>query len=332
MSAICHHAVDYLANQRGALAFHTLMWSGFCMVRFVPSPNLKSHLSRAGIYVVLFCFCVKTLRHSRVRHRFALSVAISAIFVLCTLHWILQLVNAWELLAALESIAHVQRVNTKNLQNEWEQINIVMGAVYVTSNLIADSIFIYRCYCIWGFRKRIIAMPIVLLVASGCLGYASVIACGLEGISEFFSNTGIFVMAVVFSVLTNIVLMALTAGRIWWISRGARMIMGHAVVKQYRAVIAMILESGVLYVTPGIIFLILTGVQSSSSRVLFAMLAQIVGIAPTIILVRVGMGNSVDSVDSFRDGRHSVQGSVLDIRPDIEDLDVWDGKKDHDFV
>ncbi|KAJ6449753.1 hypothetical protein C8R45DRAFT_1114472 [Mycena sanguinolenta] len=285
-----------------------------------------------GIYAVLFCFCVKTLRHSRVRHRFALSVAISVIFCLCTLHWILQLVNAGELLTVLEAIAHVHKVNKNKAMDEWNRINIVMGVVYITSNLIADGIFIYRCYGIWGFRKRIIAVPIVLLVASGCLGYASVIACGMEGFSEFLFINWLFPLAVVFSVMTNVMLMALTAGRIWWIARGARVIMGPVVVKQYRTVMAMILESGALYVTPGIVYLIQVGVRPSSSQVTFAMLAQIVGIAPTIIVVRVGMGNSVDSVDSFREGGHSVEGSVLDIRADIEGLDFWDGKKDPDFV
>ncbi|KAJ7215099.1 hypothetical protein B0H12DRAFT_358545 [Mycena haematopus] len=291
-----------------------------------------------GIYVVLFCFCVKTLRYNRVRHRFALSVAISVIFCFCTLHWILQLVNAGGLLTVLETIAHVHlpggKVNTTKLMEEYNQVNIVMGASYVTSNVIADGIFIYRCYCIWGFRKRIIAVPIILLVASGCLGYASVIACGSEGYSEFLFINWLFPLAVVFSVLTNVVLMALTAGRIWWIACGARVIMGPAVVKQYRTVIAMILESGAVYCTPGLLYLIFLGIRPSSTQVIFAALAQVVGIAPTIIVVRVGLGNSVDSVDSFREGGDFVQpeGSVLDIRADMEGLDFWDGKKDPEFV
>jgi hypothetical protein len=247
------------------------------------------------------------------------------------LHWILQLVNAGELLTVLEQNAHAipgREVDSDELMERWNQINIVMGTIYVLSNLIADSIFIYRCYCIWDFRKEIIAVPIVLLIASGCLGFASIIACGKEGYSEFLFITWVFPLAVVFSVLTNVMLMALTAGRIWWIARGARVIMGPAVVKQYRTVIAMILESGALYCTPGLLYLIFFAIRPSSTQVIFAALAQIVGIAPTIIVVRVGMGNSVDGVDSFRAGGNSVQGSVLDIGPEVEGLDYWDGKKD----
>jgi len=286
-----------------------------------------------GIYVVLFCFCVKTLRHCRVRHRLALCVAISVIFVFCTLHWILQLVNAGELLTVLEEKALVPglHINTNELKERWNQINIVMGTIYVTSNLIADGIFIYRCYCIWDFRRRIVAVPIILLITCGCLGYASIIACGLEGYSEFLFINWLFPLAVIFSVMTNVLLMALTAGRIWWIARGARAIMGPAVVKQYRTVIAMILESGALYCTPGLLYLIVLAIRPSATQVIFAALAQVVGIAPTIIVVRVGLGDSVDSVDSFR-AEAEVQGSVLDIRAYEEGLDFWDGKKDPEMV
>ncbi|KAJ7692921.1 hypothetical protein B0H17DRAFT_1179207 [Mycena rosella] len=273
-----------------------------------------------GIYVVLFCSCIRALRTCRIPHRRLLLAAVSVIFVCCTLHAALQLVNAAELMT---SLLH----HSKLAARRWDQVNIVMGALYVTSNLIADSIFIYRCYGIWNFRKRIICVPIVLLIATGCLGYASVIMCGLEGLAEFLFVTWLFPLSVIFTLMTNAMLMALTAGRIWWIARGARAIMGPAVVRRYRTVIAIILESGVLYCTPGLLYLIFLAVSPASTVVIFAALAQVVGIAPTIIVVRVGLGDSVDSVDSFRAGDPQVDERVLDLRPDSEELDFWDRKK-----
>jgi hypothetical protein len=48
--------------------------------------------------------------------------------------------------------------------------------------------------------------------------------------------------------------------------------------------------------------------------------------------VRVGLGNAVDGVDSFR--ADSGQGSVVDIRAeteaDVDGLDYWGGTKDPD--
>ncbi|KAJ6597806.1 hypothetical protein DFH09DRAFT_1304569 [Mycena vulgaris] len=275
-----------------------------------------------GIYVVLFCFCIRTLRTCRVPHRRALLAAVSVIFSLCTLHAALQLVNAAELMMSLLK-------NSRFAARRWDQVNIAMGALYVTSNLIADAIFIYRCYGIWNFRKRIISVPIVLLIATGCLGYASVIMCGLEGLAEFLFITWLFPLSIIFSVMTNVLLMALTAGRIWWIARGARMVMGPAVVKQYRTVIAMILESGALYCTPGILYLIFLAISPASTVVIFAALAQTVGIAPTIIVLRVGLGNSVDSVESFRAGGPRAEDLVITLRADGLERDVWDGKEEY---
>ncbi|KAJ7179785.1 hypothetical protein C8R46DRAFT_1074664 [Mycena filopes] len=293
-----------------------------------------------GINVVLFCFCLRTLYHCHLRNRRALSIAVSAIFLLCTIHWVLQLVNAGELLTMLEKKVHALKgvkVTTQELLDRWNRINIAMGVVYVLTNLVADSIFIYRCYCIWNFRKRIVAVPLILLVATGGLGFASIIACGREGFSELLSINSLFAVSVVLSILANILLMALTAGRIWWIGRGARAIMGPNVVKQYRTVIAMILESGALFCTPGLLYLIFFAIRPSSTQVIFAALAQIVGIAPTIIVVRVGLGNSVDSVESFRASvAQGQEGTVVDIGPNMQaadpDPDYWDQKVDLEMV
>ncbi|KAJ7628903.1 hypothetical protein FB45DRAFT_919503 [Roridomyces roridus] len=261
-----------------------------------------------GVYVVLFWFCIKALRGSNIPYRRSLTVAVSVIFCSSTFHVVLQLVNAAELM--LELLHH-----SCLAPREWDKINIAMGALYITNNLIADGIFIYRCYCIWDRSKRIIVVPILFLITAGGLGYASVITCGMDDIAEFLFITWLFPLSLTFSVLTNVLLMALTAGRIWWIARGAREIMGPEVVKQYRTVVAMILESGALYVTPGVLYLMFMGIAPSSTVVIFAALAQIVGIAPTIIVLRVGRGKTVDSVDSFRAGGDPEDDKVLHLRP-----------------
>ncbi|KAJ7687053.1 hypothetical protein B0H17DRAFT_1136558 [Mycena rosella] len=105
--------------------------------------------------------------------------------------------------------------------------------------------------------------------------------------------------------------MALTVGRIWWLARQARKILGRNVADRYYTVCAMILESGALYLMGGIAFLVvafqLFNFKFSEEIKLIldqlitggAILAQLVAIAPTIIAVRVGLGYSVDSVDSF---------------------------------
>ncbi|KAJ7253173.1 hypothetical protein C8J57DRAFT_630312 [Mycena rebaudengoi] len=245
-----------------------------------------------GINLVLFCLCIKALRKGHVRHRRGLSAAIGILFSFCTLHWALQLVNAGQWMG------HVLDFNNLALLKRWQTVTIIMNVLYMTNNLIADGIFIYRCYHLWNRSKRVIAVPIILLVATGGLGYASVVDCGLEGFSGFLFVNWLFPMSVIFSVLSNLLLMGLTAGRIWWIARGARAIMGPHVTKQYRTVVAMILESGALYCVPGILYLVMLTVPFST-LVVYSALSQI-GMAPSIIFVRVGLGESVESMESFR--------------------------------
>ncbi|KAF7292523.1 hypothetical protein MKEN_01476700 [Mycena kentingensis (nom. inval.)] len=274
-----------------------------------------------GINLVLFFFCIYTLRRSRARalpHRCGLTLAVSSIFLFCTLHWILQLVSAGKLIAVRLAEAKHGDTHTHLAKNaEWNRINITMGVFYVTSIIVADGIFVFRCYEIWGRRKRVVVVPITTAVASAALGYASVIICGLRSLAQFLFINWIFPLAVVFSMLTNTMLMALTAGRIWWIARGAAMIMGPTVDRQYRTVVAMILESGALYVTPALLYLILYAAERASTQIIFATLAQIVGIAPTIIVVRVGLGSSITSP-------RDVEESVMDIRAPNSDASVDD--------
>ncbi|KAF8156461.1 hypothetical protein K438DRAFT_349631 [Mycena galopus ATCC 62051] len=106
---------------------------------------------------------------------------------------------------------------------------------------------------------------------------------------------------------TTIMLMVPSVGRIWWLARRARQVLGNKRIDRYYTVCAMILESGALYCAGAIAFLIL-GFQESFAHsnhggttafATGAVLGQLVGTALTIIAVCVGLGKSVESVDSL---------------------------------
>ncbi|KAJ6538125.1 hypothetical protein B0H19DRAFT_1240665 [Mycena capillaripes] len=88
-------------------------------------------------------------------------------------------------------------------------------------------------------------------------------------------------------------------GRIWWLSRAARHLVGMDAAGKYYTVVAMILESGALYFTGGLVFVVLFLKADLPKAQTGIVLGQLVGIAPTIIAVRVGLGYSVESVESF---------------------------------
>ncbi|KAJ7192784.1 hypothetical protein GGX14DRAFT_479534 [Mycena pura] len=89
--------------------------------------------------------------------------------------------------------------------------------------------------------------------------------------------------------------MGLTVGRIWMLARTARRVLGAELTGTYHTVCAMILESGALYLCGGIVFVVFAFAPQAEGVVL----AQLVGIAPTVIAVRVALGHSVENVDSF---------------------------------
>ncbi|KAF8908164.1 hypothetical protein CPB84DRAFT_1767465 [Gymnopilus junonius] len=84
---------------------------------------------------------------------------------------------------------------------------------------------------------------------------------------------------------------ALMAGRIYWIARKARSILGPGLSSKYTTMIAIIVESGVIYS----VYFILDVV--AQNLILDAGLAQIVGMVPTLIIVQVGLGRDAHDVD-----------------------------------
>ncbi|KAJ6556018.1 hypothetical protein B0H19DRAFT_1235382 [Mycena capillaripes] len=133
--------------------------------------------------------------------------------------------------------------------------------IYAINNSIGDGLLIYRCYVVWNHDWRVIVLPVMMLIAS-------------------------------------------TAGRIWWISHHSRAYLAAAAQQRYASTIALVVESGMLYSATILAFLIVISFPSLSSTLeepLLQIVTQVMGIAPTLIIVRVGMGLTVEeSLSSFR--------------------------------
>ncbi|KAJ7463308.1 hypothetical protein FB451DRAFT_464592 [Mycena latifolia] len=158
---------------------------------------------------------------------------------------------------------------------------------------------VYRCFMVWGRNFRVVIVPIFMVVATTVLGYLCAYSDDDLNANECIDYRAVFLL----SIVTNFVLMALTAGRIWWIRRDACVLLESASVRRYNTVIAMILESGAIYCVTAIIYVIsvsLWGPYATSSNIIRGALPQIMNIAPTLIIVRVGLGHSVEDTGSDR--------------------------------
>ncbi|KAF8153539.1 hypothetical protein K438DRAFT_2026760 [Mycena galopus ATCC 62051] len=213
------------------------------------------------------------------------------------------------------------------------------NVIYVTSNVIADIIFMFRCYAVWNFRRRVVAIPALCTLVVAVLGYFNA-ATWLQGfeldetrfllqpsVVDVSYTPGLFGISILLSLLTTLILMGLSAGRIWWLARTARQVLGVKSTSRYYVICAMILESGAMYSLGVVIFIAISwttvvpqsGVIDTTGG---AVLGQLVGLAPTIIAVRVGLGQSVESVGSFGARENSGVQSRLEFRATATDPSI----------
>ncbi|KAF8192255.1 hypothetical protein K438DRAFT_1935106 [Mycena galopus ATCC 62051] len=178
------------------------------------------------------------------------------------------------------------------LTNVYARLNTIKVFLLVTNNIITDSLFIYRCFLIWGRNVGVVVIPILMLLTATVLGYLS--AYEFDWTTSYSIDNRIVFIVVL---LTNVLLMILTAGRIWWIRRDAAIVLSSAHVQKYDTAIAIILESGAIYCLSIILFLVFDSLSENSTaseEIFLSALPQIMNIAPTLIIVRVGLGRSVE--------------------------------------
>ncbi|KAF9264515.1 hypothetical protein L218DRAFT_862733, partial [Marasmius fiardii PR-910] len=111
--------------------------------------------------------------------------------------------------------------------------------------------------------------------------------------------------------------------QIYWISREARRLMGKPTNTRYNSIVAIIIESGVLYAASIVasVAVNLTFDPHSHGLIPFNLepvATLMLGLAPTMIIVRVAAGKSVDSVQqmvSTLQFQADAQGSSQRSRP-----------------
>ncbi|KAJ7798802.1 hypothetical protein B0H14DRAFT_3886337, partial [Mycena olivaceomarginata] len=271
----------------------------------VSSDILAAEVFLYGVYLVMFGFYLNVLRSRGVAKNRGLTFATILLFIFCTAHCALQITTS-TLYNRLESTSLGDSESVFNQTfKDYTAVAMATDAVYVTSTVIADSIFILRCYAIWDFHRKVIVFPILLTLAVAGVGYTN--AFWTLHTPNSLRSTNLFAaefsfkllkISVLLSISTTVILMVLSAGRIWWIGRAARILSGQSIINRYNTVCAMILESGAVYCASAIVFATIGFTLDPIYSTTGAVLGQLVGIAPIIIAVRVGLGHSVGSVEN----------------------------------
>ncbi|KAJ7816120.1 hypothetical protein B0H13DRAFT_2380593 [Mycena leptocephala] len=239
--------------------------------------------------------------------RSVLICAMTVAFILGTLQMIYQVVFTAMLLKLLHSAGTVETASAQqDIQASIVQILRIKsawdGILILINNFAADSLFIYRCYVIWGksgHQRQVIGPPLLLLFST---------IFGVTTLSLNISqpaNSEIDSIIVVFVSLftTNLLLTGLTAGRIWWTRHHLKVVGESKLVRRYNTAIAMLFESSALYLVLLLAFLliqILGGPAAFDSPALSFLggarpLITLQNIIPALIIVRVSLARSVDT-------------------------------------
>ncbi|KAJ7463823.1 hypothetical protein B0H11DRAFT_2019058 [Mycena galericulata] len=193
---------------------------------------------------------------------------------------------------------------------------VVVGAtMLVTNNLLADCVLIYRVYAIWNRDWRVIVLPILTCLASTAVGFVAVYD------SAHYNTTPLNIFVEVatsnFSLTLATTLMAtlLILFRIVWVTRGQ----SDLGFSGYRAVIEMVVESAFLYSATLIVYiaLLFNSTNNDNNGYAQAVLIEMTGIAPTLIVARVSFGLSRPSSSwqrTTKRGADSISNTTNTIR------------------
>ncbi|KAG2125392.1 hypothetical protein DEU56DRAFT_825417 [Suillus clintonianus] len=173
----------------------------------------------------------------------------------------------------------------------------LMGADFLISftDLVGDLVLVYRCWMLWGKNYYVVILPLLsafggfacimevlhlllLIDPSSPAPPAAVVPLGLAGY--------------VLPLATNVIVTSLIVYRIWFSSRVVNE--NQVVISQgasYRAMV-FIIESGALYLITQFVFVVLFAIQHPAQGIVAVIATQIYGIAPTLIIIRVGLGIS----------------------------------------
>ncbi|KAJ8075517.1 hypothetical protein PM082_021147 [Marasmius tenuissimus] len=173
---------------------------------------------------------------------------------------------------------------------------------------IFDYLMVHRCYIIWGYNKWILYPFAVVLVIGNTIGL--VLTATLtsayyhHNIVLYNRSNRILQVVAIISVIYSSLLTLLTAGRIWWTVRQVGQITGSRVYTKYKTILATILESGLLYsatlLVATLLPLVIDPKNLGQGSIDFSVIStQMSGIAPTLIVVRIAHGQSVESVQQM---------------------------------
>ncbi|KAF7340765.1 hypothetical protein MSAN_02105100 [Mycena sanguinolenta] len=237
-----------------------------------------------GIYLCLFALSIYILARRRGTHGTKLLMAWS-----CVIAAIATVRIAVYISKAIESARIVEELVSMQVSNPTLFITLGTAQLVLTAvnNLAADSLYLYRCYVIWGHRWKILILPALFMFATIAVGVAALCAK-----TSLIGTKPQFMYGLV--VVTNLVLTSLTAGRLLWIRRTTSSV---DVTNKFRSrcnrAIGLVLESGAIYCAAVTLLLVTASFKDPEVYAIeVGFGSQLMNIIPTFTLVYVGLDDT----------------------------------------
>ncbi|KAF8152860.1 hypothetical protein K438DRAFT_2026786 [Mycena galopus ATCC 62051] len=280
------------------------------------------------MFLILFIIAIHNLRRRETVGKNILLTFSWALAALGTTQLVLSIrrtVEALHILHELVTLKQPANINptlgTASQLRTYHSSCFADQVVLMINNFAADLLFLYRCYVIWGRQKKVLIVPGILIISTVVVGCIAVVQADLFRTVNLNTLAATYIM----SAITDMVLVALTAGRIWLKQRDAVHIADNTLKSRYNKVIATIVESGALYC---VLVILLATAQLKLARstmgggidigtniayqVIASASAQLLNIMPTFIIVRAGKGHNIqDKIEPPRLTRTTTAHSVV---------------------
>ncbi|KAJ7844128.1 hypothetical protein B0H14DRAFT_3868428 [Mycena olivaceomarginata] len=237
-----------------------------------------------GIYICLFLLSIRVLSRRAAPGRKILIVSSCVMAVVGTMTMAIEIAVSVISAHLVQELVHGGSLNVL----EYQTLGSALWLTSIINLFVSDSFFLYRCYVIWGYQKKVAILLAVLILSTFAVGIFPTVT----------DNTAAVFVTYGLAAATNVILTTLTAGRILWVRRHTSRFTVDAKLRgRYNTAIKLVLESGAIYCI-GIIFLLASFLGSEDIYLIgTAFGEQALNIIPTFTLVYVGLNNSGDPAE-----------------------------------
>ncbi|KAK7022976.1 hypothetical protein R3P38DRAFT_2956742 [Favolaschia claudopus] len=245
-----------------------------------------------GLYLGLFLFSIYTLsRRWGAPGSYILAATSCTMAILGTAQVVISVARVIADYRLLHSVSFGETLLAED-SDPRQILNVAQRAVPTLNNLVTDSLFLYRCYVIWGRQKHILAVPAAFMLSTFAMGIWDTWMANSEAPKIMFG----------LAALTNITLTSLTAGRILWLWRKLPQINQDSTSSaRCKRAVNIILESGALYCLGVVLLLIAVSVKHEMEYLVGVSLSSLlVNILITFTIVYVALKDSFDHSEEVK--------------------------------